>query len=358
MTKRLGMLGRKWLVVLIAAMVLVSMSTGVASALMPTVSKTLYRSGNSEVFLPRLTDLRNEKLQETLNATIKSTILGFATDRANASQHGDFEVLFNNGKLLTVRFFGDSMQAGAAHPNKIDRGVHIDLTTGKIYALSDLFYPGVDFVAKIVELCDKYQDENRLQIEGIWQGWRHEDFADSWSEGGRAFVLGLSSMRVYSIPRYATGAISGYRVNYSDLLPLIDQNGSLWQNLRSNVIDKHRIQPNDKIAGLTVVSVEKGNGYLNDATFAGEIDLTGTIEWVESTGDGPGFLFRVGTPDNSKLPALGFEQEMRVIRIETSETATLQFPRAKTKGRLVIDSFSIGERQIVMRAKGIKWSIL
>jgi hypothetical protein len=358
MKKRTGVLGRKWLVVLMAAIVLGTMGTGFASALTPTVSKTLYQSGNSEVFLPRLTGLRNEKLQESLNATIMSTILAFATDRANASLHGDFEVLFNNGKLLTVRFFGDSMQAGAVHPNKIDRGVHLDLTTGKIYALSDLFYPDVDFAAKVIELCEKQQNENRLQIEGLWQGWRHEDFTDSWSGGGQFFVLGLSSMRVYSIPRYATGAISGYRVNYSDLLPMIDQNGSLWQNLRSNVIDKSRIQPNDKIAGLTVVSVDKGNGYLNDATFAGEIDLTGIIEWVESAGDGPGFLFRVGTPDNSKLPALGFEQEMRVIRIETNETDTLQLPRAKTKGRLVIDSFSIGERQIGMRAKGIKWSIL
>ncbi len=354
MTRSLGVLGMKWLVVLIAAMVLGSMSTGFASVLMPTVSKTLYRSGNSEVFLPRLTGLRNEKLQEALNATIKSTILGFSTDRANASLHGDFEVLFNNGKLLTVRFFGDSMSPGAAHPNKIDRGVHLDLTTGKIYALSDLFYPGVDFAAKIVELCEKQQNENRMQIEELFADWHHADFVSSWVGTDRAFVLGLSSLRVYSIPAYATGSISGYRVNYADLLPIIDQSGPLWQSIRSNVIDSKRIKTGDRVAGLTVVSVERNENFLTDVSFSGEMELTGTVEWLENTGDGPGYLFTVQAPESSRLPALGRERETRVIALDFQGTESLRLPQGKTKVRIVINHFSLGERQISERANVIK----
>ena len=354
MTKRLGVLGRKWLVVLIAVMVLGTMSTGFASALMPTVSKTLYRSGNSEVFLPRLTGLRDEKLQATLNSVIKSTILSFATEHDDVSLHGDYEVLFNNGKLLVFRFFGDSMQPGLVHPNKIDRGVHLDLTTGKIYALPDLFYPGVDFAAKIVELCEKQQNENRLQIEGLFADWQHADFVSSWVGTDRAFVLGLSSMRVYSIPRYATGAISGYRVNYADLLTIINQSGPLWQSLRSNVIDPERIKAGDRIAGLTVASLEKTGKSIKDVSFFGEMELTGTVKWVENTGDGAGYLFTVTAPESSKLPAIGRERETRIIAVDIKAAELFKLPPEKTKVRIVIDALSLGERQIGARAKVIK----
>jgi hypothetical protein len=345
---------KKLLVILAAAMMLWTADNGFASALTPSVGKVIYRSGNSEVSLPLLTGLRDEKLQATLNAAIKSTILSFATERDDVSLHGDYEVLFNNGKLLVFRFHGYSMQPGLAHPNKIDRGVHMDLATGKIYELSDLFYPGVDFAAKIVELCEKQQGENRLQIEDLFADWRHTDFANSWVGVDRAFVLGLSSLRAYSIPNYAIGSISGYRVDYADLLPIIDQSGPLWQSLRSNVIDPERIKAGDRVAGLAVASLEKTGKSIMDVSFAGEVELTGIVEWSENTGDGAGYLFTVTAPESSKLPAFGRERETRVIAVDIRAAGSFQLPPEKTKVRIVIDALSLGERQIAARAKVIK----
>ena len=354
MKRRTAVLMKQLLIVLAVAMMFWITGTGFASALTPTVDRVIYRSGNSEVSLPLLTGLGDEKLQATLNDAIKTTILSFATERDDVSLHGDFEVLFNNGKLLVARFFGYSMQPGLAHPNKIDRGVHMDLATGKIYELSDLFLPWVDFAAKIVELCGKQQGENRLQIEGLFADWKHIDFVNSWVGTDRAAVLGLSSLRVYSIPNYAVGSISGYRVDYADLLPIIDQAGPLWRSLRSNVVDSKRIITGDRVAGLTVVSVERKDDFLNDVVFAGEMELTGTIEWVENTGDGAGYLFAVTAPESSKLPALGREWETRVITLDIKTAGAFLLPPEKTRVRIVIDALSLGERQIGARAKAIK----
>ena len=75
MKRRTAVLMKQLLIVLAVAMMFWITGTGFASALTPTVDRVIYRSGNSEVSLPLLTGLGDEKLQATLNDAIKTTIL-------------------------------------------------------------------------------------------------------------------------------------------------------------------------------------------------------------------------------------------------------------------------------------------
>lgn len=357
MKKKLGLL----VIVMVIGMFTVlgtGMEKGIATPSAPQIIKESYREGNHQLFLPQLTGSVDEKTKAIINSELKSKILSLAGPDSRASLHGDFAVVFNNGKLLVIQFVGDTYIPGMSHPNKIDQGIHIDLATGKIYSLADLFLPGIDYSAKIFEITGRSQLDSRLEIEGLWNGWTHDDFVTSWAGVDQAYLLRLDSLRVYSIPRYATGSIGGYQVRYADLIDSIDQTGLLWQALRQNVIDKNRLKIGDVVAGLKVIELERRNNSLLDATFAGEVVLEGTTEWLENTGDGPGYVLTVQMPEAAKLPALGLEKETRLIGLQVAPQLSTLLPQAKSRVRLVIDRFSIGERQIAARATVVQVALL
>jgi hypothetical protein len=63
---------------------------------------------------------------------------GFASTE---SYDDDFEIVYNSGNLLCVRFYQYSF-TGGAHGNQWDSHVTFDLTTGKVVKLDDLFSEG------------------------------------------------------------------------------------------------------------------------------------------------------------------------------------------------------------------------
>jgi hypothetical protein len=355
MRKTLGFLV---MVMVMFTVLATGMEQGAAATGVPHVDKESYRAGNSQLFLPKVAGGVDEKNLALINSNLKNKILSLAGPDSRASLHGDFEVVFNNGKLLVIQFVGYTFIPGMAHPNKIDQGIHIDLSTGKIYSLADLFLPGIDYAAKVLEITGRSPLESRLAIEGLWDGWTHDDFVNSWSGVDQAYLLQMSSLRVYSIPRYATGSISGYQVRYADLIDSIDQAGPLWQALRQNIIDKNRLKIGDVVAGLKVIALERRNNSLLDVTFAGEVELEGTSEWLENNGDGPGYIFTVRMPEAAKLPALGLEKETRLIGLQVAPHLSTLLPQAQSRVRLVIDRFSLGERQIAARAKVVQVTLL
>ena len=224
--------GRIWLVALIFLFGGLGAESS-AGAAAPELQIVREQVGDGKLFLPQLAGLTDPERQATLNTTLRDAVLAFNNPSPESTLQGDFNVSFYNGELLGIHFRGYSYTRGTAHPNKIDRGIHLNLTTGQIYDLKDLFLPDPDFAAAIRQLCDRNREAYRLRIAGLWDEWRHEEFVRSWRGADAAFLLSADAVRVYSIPRYATGAISGYRVPYADLREMIDQNGSLWQKLQA-----------------------------------------------------------------------------------------------------------------------------
>jgi hypothetical protein len=192
------------------------------------IIKSKYQEDNSKVFFPQISGMSNKELEGKLNDNLKTAIFSLKNQSSNSTIHGDFAVSFYNGILLGIHFTGASFTQGAAHPNKIDCGLHIDLEAGTIYTIEELFIKDADFTKRINELCLAKEKSYRIKLDGLWDGWAYQNFANSWIGQDRAFLLSADSMRVYSIPAYATGAISGYKVPYADLMDIINTNGELW----------------------------------------------------------------------------------------------------------------------------------
>lgn len=324
------------------------------------IVKVRYVENGGITFIPEIRGMSDKIAQTMINTKLKNTILARKNFATNSSLNGDFSVSFFNQNLLGIHFAGDSFSPGTVHPNKIDQGFHIDLTTGQVYKLADLFIADADFVNRIKNLCAINHEQYRLQIAGLWDGWRHEEFANSWTGDDAAFLLSEKTVRVYTIPRYVTGAISGYSVPYADLMDIIDQNGVLWRKIQNrpmmisvsvdNIIDKTRVQVGDVIAGLTVASLELRNGSLVDASFTGTIELNGISEWLDNMGDGAGYVFTADEAYADCLPIIKGLNANRSFVLRGNADSQL-LPKEKIRAKIIVDSYSIGERQIIRSAR-------
>ena len=195
------------------------------------VGKTLYIQGGNRASIPLVRGMADLALQAKVNRTLGAAFLSLKSPSPGSTLHGDFSISFSNSVLLGIHFKGDSFTPGTMHPNKIDCGIHIDMTNGKIFGIEDLFRKGVLYEEQISQLCGKSPKRYRVKIPGLYDGWAHEDFVASWTGEDKGFLLLPDSLRVYTIPSYATGPIGGYRIPYASLEGIIDHKGDLWEKI-------------------------------------------------------------------------------------------------------------------------------
>ncbi len=182
--------------------------------------------------IPQFYGLQNTKLQQLLNEKIQNTIVSLKNTE-DSSLYGQAENYFYTDRLLVLHFWGSSYTPRAAHPNTLDCGIVVDLTDGHIYELKDLFKDHIDGRAMILRLCKENDSKYRRAAESGFNDWTYPAFAAA-AQDGLSFLPGEKSLRVYVIPSHATGAISGYEIPYTDLLPSINTEGNLWKGLQSH----------------------------------------------------------------------------------------------------------------------------
>ncbi len=216
------------------------------------ITKVIYQVDHSQAYIPQVIGLSDAGLQTKINDNLKAAILSRKNKNLGSSIHSDFSVSFLNGNLLGIHLQGDSFTPGTAHPSKFDCGIHINLSNGKVYQIDDLFKPGTDFTKRIKELCTANDSAYRLKIKDLWDGWTSDIFLSSWEDSGRTFLLSADSLRVYSIPSFAQGAISGYKIPYSDLMDIINQEGELWQQLKSEEVQTGQGDKQDAINNVSL----------------------------------------------------------------------------------------------------------
>lgn len=183
------------------------------------------------VYIPHIRGMADNVLQNRINDNLRDYILSRQNSSPESTLRGNFEVSFYNGNLLGIHFKGLSFTKGAAHPNKIDVGIHVDLNTGEIYRFKDLFKDGIDYKERIKELCRQNDSEYRLAIKGHWNDWTYDDFTISWT--GESFLLSADSVRVYDSLNFASGYYSGYRIPYIDMIKIMDTDGPLYKSIVS-----------------------------------------------------------------------------------------------------------------------------
>lgn len=231
-----GILKKTFVLLLLLSFIVPGLSRCIAAPTDRPENIKIIRYQMEDFFIPQISGMADYPLQDKINNELRGTISRFNRPEHYTSLWGDFDVTFYNRNLLGIHFIGANYTRRAAHPNKFDFGVHVDLTTGVKYELSDLFKAGIDYENRIKELCRINEARYRLTTQGgrrwTWDGWTYEQFARAWI--GDRFLLSADFIRVYDSLSHATGYFSGYSIPYVDLADIINQDGPLWKAMQSH----------------------------------------------------------------------------------------------------------------------------
>lgn len=187
---------------------------------------------------PVLSGMRDGSVQDSINAVIK-TAMGTAVVREPVVdvQTGvaDIETLgggwraWRVGDLLCVEQDAYAYSLGAAHGMPMLQTIHIDLNTGKLRKLAELFKP--DEVHAAMDIFSKLvTDKIVLEMDEV--GY----FVESVEvKPEQAFRLTTDGVTLYWPPYELASYAAGFReftIPWAELAPVLDKAGSLWKTMK------------------------------------------------------------------------------------------------------------------------------
>lgn len=124
-------------------------------------------------------------------------------------------------------------------------------------------------------------------------------------------------------------------------------------------IDRVKVKPGDRVGAFVVKSVDRQQGSLVDVTLEGELEVDVSYEYSDFTGDGDGWILSIDARHTDALPFLDGEnpEQIRSYVLSNPVQAEAAFGKgtadkpATGTARVVLDTFSIGDRQIDRRAR-------
>jgi len=197
---------------------------------------------------PELSRLADPEVQDNINATLKELFVG--SNKAS-NKEGDMytETLdfnftaYRSKDLLIISKSGYFYPIGAAHGQPIREDYHIDLKTGKLYALEDLFKKHSNYVEKLTQIINDMIDRTDKEYgEQMYLG-KVENL-----EENSGFEIKKDYLRIYfhpyAIAAYAAG-FPEFDIGYAELRDLINIEGELWRSLGGNLSGIADIQSNE-----------------------------------------------------------------------------------------------------------------
>lgn len=183
------------------------------------------------VYFPQLEGMQSKNSQKRVNDVLKekSKVISIPSDvQLDYSYYGDFSVSFFKDDLLVIKLEGYHYPFGAAHGMPYQAFVHIDLSTGMIYELEDLFKRNSDYVEVLSEMIKNQIEEEEKQgftyyFPDQYQGIKPEQ-PFYVTEDGLAIYF-----EPYEIAAFAAG-FPTFNISYDELMEIIEVNGAFWRS--------------------------------------------------------------------------------------------------------------------------------
>ncbi|WP_240041286.1 WG repeat-containing protein [Paenibacillus ginsengarvi] len=181
------------------------------------------------VYYPQVEGMADKKAEESVNRKLKqlSAVKPVPPDsQLEASYTGDFAVTFFRDKLLVLKLEGYNFPFGAAHGMPSREYVHLNLATGDMYELKDLFKPGSPYVKRISDII-AHQIATDPKYSYVFPG-SFKQIAPN-----QLFYVTENALHIlfqpYEIAPYAAG-FPEFTIPYAELTDIIDTNGSFWKS--------------------------------------------------------------------------------------------------------------------------------
>ncbi|WP_223702406.1 WG repeat-containing protein [Sutcliffiella deserti] len=180
------------------------------------------------VYYPQLKGMQSKSAEKRVNQLLKkeSQVKEVPSDvQLDYSYSGDFSIKFFQKNLLELELVGYHFPYGAAHgmPSQIE--VPIDLKTGKIYSLKDLFKPDSNYVKILSEIIEK-------QIQNQPEGYYFPEAYKGIRPDQPFYVMNdylVIYFQPYEIAAFAAG-FPTFKIPYSEIMEIINVNGEFWRS--------------------------------------------------------------------------------------------------------------------------------
>ncbi|MDW7651372.1 MAG: RsiV family protein [Bacillota bacterium] len=183
-----------------------------------------------DVVFPSVFGLKNEAVQEKINTLIESIVRGMMTVQGSqdpnlAEMVGTFTIELNKENLLSIRFENFVIRKMAANGTTLLEALTVDLKTGKVYSLNDLFVKTRPYriqLNKIIEAQIKQQD---IPTIGPFPGVKDD----------QDFYLKPKSLVIFFQELVFTPHFVGppeFEIPYSQLTGLINMQGPIGRLIR------------------------------------------------------------------------------------------------------------------------------
>lgn len=142
-----------------------------------------------------------------------------------ANYMGDFDVTYYKKNLLVIEITGYNYPFGAAHGMPVRKYTHIDLQTGVLYQLKDLFKPSSPYVKVIGDIIgDQIKSTEKYSYV----------FPDSYKgiQSDQPFFISEDAVNVYFAPYEIAPYVAGFptfTIPFAELIGIINQNGDFWR---------------------------------------------------------------------------------------------------------------------------------
>lgn len=177
--------------------------------------------GTFKISYPYITGMKDDKLQAQINSTIIDMVSNLLRETVLLPEKIDFEdvigfykVHLNEKGILSILYGLYTYVERAAHGFTAYSSIMIDLETGKVYKLYELFNPKVNYKAFLEPLARKYIEENQVPLLTEYKGIKDD----------QEFYLTSDSLviyyQVYEYTPYVYGLFE-IKIPYTDILNIL-----------------------------------------------------------------------------------------------------------------------------------------
>lgn len=182
-----------------------------------------YSVPTTDILYPMIYGLVNSKVQRKINDEIYDLMINIASElrRPDLLTYitGSYEIKANERDFLSLTFV-QLGNFGGAHPMTIIKALNIDVSTGEVYQLEDLFEPSSEYIERISDIIKEQIEEREIMLINEFEGISPNQ--DYYIVDNNLIVF----FQLYDITPYAFG-FPYFSIPIYELQDIINEDGPL-----------------------------------------------------------------------------------------------------------------------------------
>ena len=192
------------------------------------ITSHTYTALSQKVVYPEVQGLPNASVQAQINALLRKNSIYVPTKNYTKPNsytwNSSYNVVFEQGDIVNFLLSSYFYATGAAHGMPGRTSLIVNLKTGQVYSMKDIFQPGSAYLKAVSQVVASEDTNHTLDTFQKFTGVTNKDSIYLEPNG---FVVDFAP---YEWASFAQGFLD-YPVSFASVNSLVDKNGSFWKAL-------------------------------------------------------------------------------------------------------------------------------